>query len=386
MFSNFIDIWNLHRAFFSSLNEHLHLNDNPESVTQLLSNSPPHLSPVLLSHFPYLSLYTPFVTSFSTSSVALTTLINTNAAFSAFITRQEADPRCGKLKLRDWLLTIVQRCPRYLLLLKDLINCTDVEDPEYLSLMNVHALVSRSTWHSEFQLSKSVDILPVTTSMNASLHTQSQTLGLLALQRSTPNLPFQLIAPGRTFLKRGSLIQLERGSFAKECDFLLFSDCLVWIANLDKGDNEAAERWDRKGVKPGLSPRIMMARSRSRSEAELSVLRNRPQVCGSGDGCSPTSQPASPSGPSPNAPPCRSVMSPTKMKKRQASHASCDERWWFKGKAELIDMEIVVTPPTEVGEECRLEVWSPEGSFAVYAGKRLSKSLRSFSEFCLCSQ
>lgn len=386
MFSNFIDIWNLHRAFFSSFNELLHLNDNPEPVTHLLSNSPPHLSPMLLSHFPYLSLYTPFVTSFSASSAALTTLINTNAAFSAFIARQEADPRCGKLKLRDWLLTIVQRCPRYLLLLKDLINYTDVEDPEYSSLTNVHALVSRSTWHSEFHLSRSVDILRVTTSMNASLHIQSQTLGLLALQRTTPNLPIQLVAPGRTFLKRGPLIQLERGSFPKERDFLLFSDCLLWIANLDKGDSEVSERWDWKGVKTGLSPRIVMARSRSRSEAELSVVPNHAQAGGSGDGCSPISQPASPSGPSPNVPPSRSVMSPTKMKKRQASHASCDERWWFKGKAELVDIEIVVTPPTEVGEECRLEVWSPEGSFAVYAGKPLSKSLCSFSEFRLCSQ
>ena len=225
----------------------------------------------------------------------------------------------------------------------------------------------------------------VTTSMNASLHVQSQTLGLLALQRTTPNLPFQLVAPGRTFLKRGSLIQLERGSFPKECDFLLFSDCLLWIANLDKGDSEVSERWDWKGVKTGLSPRIMMARSRSRSEAELSVLRNG-EAGGSGDGCSPTSQPASPSGPSPNAPPSRSVMSPTKMKKRQASYPSGDERWWFKGKAELVDIEIVVIPPTEVGEECRLEVWSPGGSFAVYAGKPLPKSLRSFSEFRLCSQ
>jgi FYVE/RhoGEF/PH domain-containing protein 5/6 len=150
VFSNFIDIWNLHRAFFSSLHEHLHPNVNPEAPTQLPSSSPPHLSPILLSHFPYLSLYTPFVTSFSASLVALTTFINTNTSFSAFIARQEADPRCGKLKLRDWLLTIVQRCPRYLLLLKDLINCTDVDDPEYSSLMSVHALVSKSMWCSEF--------------------------------------------------------------------------------------------------------------------------------------------------------------------------------------------------------------------------------------------
>ena len=155
VFSNFIDIWNLHRALFSSLNEHLHPTITPQSPASS-SSPPPHLSPVLLSHFPYLSLYTPFVTSFSTSLATLTTLLNTNSTFSAFIARQEADPRCGKLKLRDWLLTIVQRCPRYLLLLKDLINCTDAEDPEYSSLMSVHELVSKSTWsfeHSFYQIS-----------------------------------------------------------------------------------------------------------------------------------------------------------------------------------------------------------------------------------------
>jgi FYVE, RhoGEF and PH domain containing 5/6 len=144
IFSNFIDIWNLHRAFFSSLTEHLHSTVTSEAPVQLPAD-PPSLSPVLLSHFPYLSLYTPFVTLFSSSLAALTTLLNTNSAFSAFVARQETDPRCGKLKLRDWLLTIVQRCPRYLLLLKDLIKCTDTEDPEYAPLISAHALVSKST-------------------------------------------------------------------------------------------------------------------------------------------------------------------------------------------------------------------------------------------------
>ncbi len=365
MFSNFIDIWNLHRAFFSSLEEHLHPTVTPETQPLI---SPPHLSPVLLSHFPYLSLYTPFVTSFSASLAALTTSINANGAFSAFVARQEANPRCGKLKLRDWLLTIVQRCPRYLLLLKDLMNCIDVEDPEYASLMSVHTLVSKSKWHSEHSFIRSLDNFLVTTSMNASLHSHAQTLDLLALQRSTPNLPFQLVAPGRTFLKRGSLVQLEGGSIPKECDFLLFSDCLLWIANLDKGESETAERWDWIGVKVGLSSRPMVVRSRSRSEAELSALRSRVQPGGSGNGLFPPSQPTSPTHPSPT-PPSRSIASPSRTKKRKGSSASCDERWWFKGKVELVDLEIVVTPPTEVGEECRLEVWSPEGSFAVYAGK-----------------
>ncbi len=102
------------------------------------------MSPVLLAHFPYLSLYTPFVSSFSDALASFASLLRSNTAFAAFITQQEADPRCGKLKFRDWLLTIVQRCPRYLLLLKDMISCTDSEDPEYASLTAVHTLVSKS--------------------------------------------------------------------------------------------------------------------------------------------------------------------------------------------------------------------------------------------------
>jgi FYVE, RhoGEF and PH domain containing 5/6 len=209
--------------------------------------------------------------------------------------------------------------------------------------------------------------------LDASLHTHAQTRALLALQRNTPNLPFQLIAPGRTFLKRGPLLQLERGSFPKERDFLLFSDCLLWVANLDKGDSEPAERWDWKGAKARPSPRPTMARSLSRSEAESSALRSRAKTGDSGPGFLPTSQPALSTQPSPSSPTSRSIVNPTKMKKRQASSGNCEDRWLFKGKAELVDLEIVVTAPTEVGEESRFEVWSPEGSFAVYAGKSCSE-------------
>lgn len=107
LFSNFLDIWNLNRSLLISL-------------TDLLANrdDPPPLSPIFMSHFPYLSLYTPFVTAFPSALTNLSRLMASNPAFSDFIRKQEADPRCGRLTLRDWLLTIVQRCPRYLLLSK----------------------------------------------------------------------------------------------------------------------------------------------------------------------------------------------------------------------------------------------------------------------------
>lgn len=139
VFSNFIDIWNLHRSFFSSLSSVINASASTTSL-----DSGHILSPILLSHFPYLSLYSPFVTSFPTAITSLTSLLSTNSSFASFIAQQQADPRCGRLKLRDWLLTIVQRCPRYLLLLKDLISYTETEDPEHAQLMKVHSLVSKS--------------------------------------------------------------------------------------------------------------------------------------------------------------------------------------------------------------------------------------------------
>lgn len=158
IFSNFIDIWNLHRSFLSSLTSLLDSfrsqPPSPTPSTSISGDSPPELSPLLLSHFPYLSLYTPFVTAFPSTISALNEFITPpsttrpnpqyNQHFATFLITQEADPRCGKLKLRDWLLTIVQRCPRYLLLLKDLINSTNRENPEHAQLTVVHALVSKS--------------------------------------------------------------------------------------------------------------------------------------------------------------------------------------------------------------------------------------------------
>ncbi|KAI5118054.1 hypothetical protein M0805_005901 [Coniferiporia weirii] len=322
VFSNFIDIWNLHRSFYTSLTTLLSPSLSQPQAT------PPPLSPVLISHFPYLSLYTPFITSFPEVLTRLTSLSSTSPTFDSFVKTQEADERCGKLKLRDWLLTIVQRCPRYLLLLKDLIDCTGIEDPEHTNLVAVHALLSK-----------------VTTSLDMSLHTHAQTLTLLALQRATPNLPIQLVSPGRTFLKRGILMQLDNSSTLREREFLLFSDCLIWLANDRMIETEWLRRKDvlglgnpnfLRGESNGKKPEFKRTRSKSENEVpEVRVSAHRPA----------------------NGSP----------KKTPLNSAGLEERWWFKGKVELVDVDIVLSSARERGEERRLEILSPEASFALYA-------------------
>jgi hypothetical protein len=99
IFLNFIDIWNFHHAFSSALTALLHPSLSHLDVP---NPNPPPLSALLLSHFPYLSLYTPFITAFPSS---ISFLSRPSAPFALYLRTQERDPRCGQLGLTDWLLS-----------------------------------------------------------------------------------------------------------------------------------------------------------------------------------------------------------------------------------------------------------------------------------------
>ncbi|KAG1805598.1 Dbl homology domain-containing protein, partial [Suillus variegatus] len=222
IFSNFIDIWNFHHAFFSALTALLHPYLSHLDVP---NPNPPSLSALLLSHFPYLSLYTPFITAFPSS---ISFLSRPPAPFAIFLRTQERDPRCGQLKLADWLLSIVQRCPRYVLLLKELINVERREKE------------GEGEWD---RLGKALTLVEkVTSSLNTSLHAHAHTLSLLALQRATLGLPptLHFVQPGRTLIFRAPLVidsggvaiegpAIGRGRRDRICEFLLFDDILVWL-------------------------------------------------------------------------------------------------------------------------------------------------------------
>ncbi|KAI6029945.1 hypothetical protein BKA83DRAFT_4225760 [Pisolithus microcarpus] len=206
LFSNFIDIWNFHRTFVAALTEHLQFKSTP-------------LSAVLLLYFPYLSLYTPFITSFPASLTFLTSLSSIGASpnphFTAFLRTQESHPCCAHLRLSDYLLTPVQRCPRYLLLLKDILQAMDPTSTEHEALQQALGLVEK-----------------ITTSLNTSLMTHTQTLTLLNLQRNTYNLPSSLsplVAPGRDLLKRGTLT-CQGSSSSVTYEFFLMTDHLIWLS------------------------------------------------------------------------------------------------------------------------------------------------------------
>lgn len=159
------------------------------------------------------------------------------------------------------------------------------------------------------------------------------------------NLPFKLITPGRTFLKRAPLLQLE-GSSVKEREFLLFSDCLLWLASADGGEY-ISEKWSHD-ASPTSPTRPPLLRTRSKSDADMAGAAEAMKRKESGLKF-------------------RLHGSPAKRKARHASSGT-DERWVYKGFVDLVDVEVVVPPAREAGDERRLEILSPQQSFAVYGG------------------
>lgn len=163
IFSNFLDMLGFHESFYSTLNEHLgpyvRATQPPSACPAppssahpifLTTSEPlPIISSLLAQHVPFFSMYTPFVTAYPTIMASLHNLtsphsVSYSPGFTAWLKEKEDDPRCGKLGLRDWLLTLVQRCPRYLLLVKDILGCMDPREAEYAELEEVLRMLERS--------------------------------------------------------------------------------------------------------------------------------------------------------------------------------------------------------------------------------------------------
>lgn len=161
-------------------------------------------------------------------------------------------------------------------------------------------------------------------------------------------------------------------------EFLLFSDCLLWLAPVESSAHSWDWDWSWSGSgngsggishsiqnspaatesKTSTNETVPMIRTRSKSEAEISSLKD--------DLNSVDSPPVTPqksdrrkSHHHAGLPP-----PPPNMVKR---HGSTDDKFVYKGRVELVDLEVVVGSALE--DERRFEVLSPEGSFVAYAGE-----------------
>ena len=162
-------------------------------------------------------------------------------------------------------------------------------------------------------------------------------------------------------------------------EFLLFSDCLLWLAPVDSSAHSWDWDWSWSGSGSGgishstqnspsasdskmsTTEAVSMIRTRSKSEAEISSLKDDLGSAADSTPVTPHKSDRRKSHYYAVPPP------PPNMMKR---HGSNDDKFVYKGRVDLVDLEVVVGSALE--DERRFEVLSPEGSFVVYAGESIS--------------
>ncbi|GAA5929664.1 hypothetical protein JCM1841_004262 [Sporobolomyces salmonicolor] len=179
---------------------------------------PVRLGKVLLPILPFLKQYSLFVANFSGSLARLSALEQGRSEWKAFLDESKQVGQGGKIGLGGMLLNIVQRVPRYKLLLADMLKYTEEYHPDLRDLQTAFDLVDGVATHLESQIQA---------------HTND--LSILNLQRSFTNLDFALLSPGRRLLHSGILRKLGRSGKEQERVFFLFSDVLLYASGGEQG-------------------------------------------------------------------------------------------------------------------------------------------------------
>jgi len=86
----------------------------------------------------FLKVYTSYCNEYSKSLEKLSDLMNNNEEFSEFISEKMKDPKIEQSMPTSYLILPVQRIPRYVTLIKQLLEQTLETDEDYESLNNAY--------------------------------------------------------------------------------------------------------------------------------------------------------------------------------------------------------------------------------------------------------
>lgn len=89
---------------------------------------------VFMTLAPFLKSYTQYCNRFEESNEVLHRTLEGNSKFKRFVKKGVKNARCKGLDLESFLIMPVQRIPRYILLLRDMLKHTEPSHPDYANL------------------------------------------------------------------------------------------------------------------------------------------------------------------------------------------------------------------------------------------------------------
>lgn len=171
---------------------------------------------VLIKMGPFLKLYSSYIKDFSNTTAALEEAKRKYPEFLKVVRNFEQSPRCRQLTLQQYMLKPIQRIPQYRLMLNDYVKNLEEDTPEYNDACNALEIVSQVAQHA-----------------NESMKLGDNFCKLMLLQNKISNR-YEVLKPGRTFLKEGELMKVSRKEMQPRY-FVLFSDSLLYLVPTPQG-------------------------------------------------------------------------------------------------------------------------------------------------------
>ena len=233
MFSNFVDILQLSRELLCRLEERV---GDPLAVVGASGRAGARdvaewdpwtdaLGDLLVPIAPFFKMYTLYMQNFASAMQCIADERGANERFASFLQRAEASAAelggGAELGLAAQLLTVVQRVPRYRLLLHQLLQNTPVWHADHAALQHTYRVVEQTA-----------------SLINEHVRQQELTLVALALQRRLVGLDEPLVVPGRRLLRYGTLLKTRRKNIQPRHVYL-FSDCLLLASAAALGEAAA---------------------------------------------------------------------------------------------------------------------------------------------------
>lgn len=199
------------RNLFSNIGELARLH------TELLQDlkKQPSMARVFIHYGDYMRMYTQYVNNYE-RMVATINSMRKNRKFQAFL--EDLRERCNGASLMSYLIMPVQRIPRYVLFLRELLKKTLPSDPEYRALQEALHKVEETTKY-----------------VNEEKRAVENMTRLIDIQNLIKGTTTETMKPGRRFICEG-IIGMSKGVLkkgknqVKDRRFFLFNDMLMWAS------------------------------------------------------------------------------------------------------------------------------------------------------------
>ncbi|XP_037952714.1 kalirin [Teleopsis dalmanni] len=210
-----------HSILFSHI-EMIH-SLNGELLSQL-ENDVKNVAHAFLKMAPFFKLYSVYAFDYRKALLVSQSLLSKNAAFRKFLEDTESRPEVQR-KLNSFMITPIQRVPRYKLLLEQVLLYTSPADEDYKLLKESVKQIEMTVLH-----------------INSCVEDQEITQMLINLQNSLLNRSPNIVKPSRKVIKEGILQKVTRNGTDVKRYCVLMSDIFMYCKILkERAPNTVVE-------------------------------------------------------------------------------------------------------------------------------------------------